>query len=85
MKAAFPEYFEDWEFEISNQTVSMQFLVLLEADIGAYAARGLDVFELDFLNLFRPRRCLLGFRSISREAAHELLKVGYLRRFLRID
>ena len=63
----------------------MQFLVLLEANIGAYAARGFNVLELNLLDALRARSCLFRFRGVGREAAHKLLEVGDLCRFFRID
>ena len=49
----------------------MQLFFLLETDVGANAAGGLDVVQFDLLDLPGPGGRLLGLGSVGREATDE--------------
>src|SRR5690606_29526992 len=69
---------------LQGRRLAMQLLVLLEADEGADPAGGLDLLELDLVDLPRPAGGLLGLGGIGREAADELLQLGDLRLLLGV-
>src|SRR5689334_1546626 len=63
---------------------TMQLLVLLEPDVRVHAARRLDLFEHDLLDLPRARRGLPRLRGVRGEAAHERLQIRDALLLLRI-
>ncbi|CGW15549.1 Uncharacterised protein [Salmonella enterica subsp. enterica serovar Typhi] len=66
------------------QSVTEQFFILLKTDERVLTAGGFHLFQLDFINLPRARRCLTRFRGIGAKTANKRLQLGNLRFFLRI-
>ena len=54
---------------------AIQFLALLETDVGILPRRWTDLLDLDLLQLLLARRRLTRLRGVGREAPHELLQV----------
>ena len=69
---------------LQGHRLAVQLLFLLEADIGAHPAGGLDVIEGDLGDLLGPGGRLLGLGGVGGEAADELLQLGDLRAFLGV-
>ena len=69
---------------VRRQCVTVDLLALLEPDERADTRGGLDLLELDLVDLALARGGLLGLGGVGREAADELLKLGDFRLLLGV-